>query len=301
MIYPNGVAVNIATICIPYTNYHERLVERAIESAATQTIPSAVLTFRDVEKRGAGYARNRLAEQVKTPFLVWLDADDWLEPTFIEETITRYERGVYIYTDHHSGAGIHRTPDECTWHYGTWHGIGCLIPTALHHLVGGFDETLLGMEDAAYFLALQAAGVCGRRCPKPLYHYTGHGLRSQGFTTLANYDRIRNNIYEHYAQRIAMGCGCGAKSENQQTPEHGKQDGDILAQALYTPMLMLGPATGRVYPRPRGFEGYRLWVDPRDALTKPDYWQPVEGTVNPKDISPDVDEVLALAGAALAK
>lgn len=92
-----------------------------------------------------------------------------------------------------------------------------------------------------------------------------------------------------------MGCGCGV-AVNGVIPD-GKEDTDILVMALYTPRQMIGTATGRLYPRPRGASGYQIWVDPRDVEAKPDLWQPVK-TIDPNAL-PAVDDVMRMAQEAM--
>lgn len=95
-----------------------------------------------------------------------------------------------------------------------------------------------------------------------------------------------------------MGSCCGGAAVTGVIPD-GKLDTDILVTALYTPMQMGGPVTGRLYPRARGANSYQIWVDPRD-VDHPNgqkLWSPVM-TVD-KDASPAVDEVVRLAREAM--
>jgi hypothetical protein len=82
--------VAVTTVIIPAGPKHVHLMARAVESARAQTVPTEVLTFVDTERRGPAYGRNLLASQVTTPFLTLLDADDYLEPNFVEETLNAW-------------------------------------------------------------------------------------------------------------------------------------------------------------------------------------------------------------------
>lgn len=88
-----------------------------------------------------------------------------------------------------------------------------------------------------------------------------------------------------------MACNCGT-SATTSIGTQGKQDGDVLAQALYSPRQMGGMITGRLYPRPLGAHNYQLWVSPDDVRAMPDYFRLV---ADPAGIAPDVDAVIALA------
>ena len=65
----------IATIYIPYAPYHKHLVQRAIVSGLRQTVNCEVLS--DLCLQSPAVYRNR-AKMAKTPFVVFLDADDEL-------------------------------------------------------------------------------------------------------------------------------------------------------------------------------------------------------------------------------
>lgn len=94
-------------------------------------------------------------------------------------------------------------------------------------------------------------------------------------------------------------CNCGA-TVGGIIPD-GKQQGDILVEALYTPMQMGGPITGRLYPRPRGFENNQIWVDPADVDSPAGRtrWRVVM-TADP-NAAPAVEDVMALAAQAVAR
>jgi glycosyltransferase involved in cell wall biosynthesis len=64
-----------------------------------QTVDCAIETLVDYGGRGAGWARNRLLERVSTPFVVFLDADDYIEPNFVERCLAVWQPGRYVYTD----------------------------------------------------------------------------------------------------------------------------------------------------------------------------------------------------------
>jgi hypothetical protein len=288
----------LVDIIIPIAPYHSDIAEHAIDSARAQTLSCGVIPYYDEHGNGAGYARNRAIERSDALFVVPLDADDTLRPDAVERMIDAYQKpGTYIYTDDFQDESLHQTSDLGFYDGNWWHTVSCLIPTVLFRAVGGFDETLPGLEDMELFLRLQAHGICGVRCPHPLLMYSAHGQRSQGFLKLENHRIIRTDVLSKWSWRARMACGCGNGLSTQQV---SAQDGDVLARALYSPRQMGGPVTGRLYPKPMGFQNYVLSIDPRD-LSHPkgrELWEPVL-TYDPVAVAPDVDTVMALAREAM--
>jgi hypothetical protein len=287
---------SLCSIIIPVAKHHEAIAQTAIASAYAQTIPVAVIVIPDNEARGAGWARNHGVEQAQSAFVAFLDADDTLRSDYVERMIAHYERGKYVYCDDWQDESLHQTSDLGYYDGQWWHSVSCLIPTALFNAVGGFDETLPGLEDMDLFLKLQAHGVCGVRCPHPLLNYSKYGQRSRGFLQLENNRIIRTGILSKWSEGARMACNkCGGSVTVQQV---SPQPGDILARALYTPRQMIGSESGRVYPKPRGFENYQLSVDPRDVAKHPELWERVE-QFDPVAVAPDVDTVMMMAREAM--
>jgi hypothetical protein len=289
----------LVTIIIPCAPYHAANVEQAIAAARSQSLPCDVVVIEDTDGRGAGWARNQAISVCNTPFILPLDADDTLRPDTVERMLSVYQRGKYVYADDWQGDSLHQTPDANVYIDGTWHTVSCLVPTVYAKQVGGFDETLPALEDLAFYLSLQAIGVCGVRCPHPLLNYSEHGRRSRDFKNHKSHDTIKRSIENRFREAARRMCNCGATVSG--IIPDGKQPGDILVEALYTPMQMGGPVTGRLYARPRGAENYQLWVDPQDVDSAQGRtrWRVVM-TADP-NAAPAVEDVMALAAQAVAR
>lgn len=284
----------LVSIIIPYADYHTTIVAQAIAAARAQSLPCEVIPFEDKNGYGAGYARNRGVALSDTPFVAFCDADDVLREDAIELMVASYtQQGTYIYCDNIQGDSLHQTNDKGYYDGTWWHTVTTLIPRAAFDAVGGFNEDLPALEDMDLFLRLQAHGVCGVRCPHPLLKYTAGGQRSAGFTQHPDYRTLRQSIFQRWSNAAMCNCGTAVTG---QVPD-GKQDGDILVQTLYTPMQKTGPATGRLYARPRGTTNYQIYVDPHDVQIRPDWWQPIR-VIN-QDAQPKVDDVVAMAKAAM--
>lgn len=289
------------TIAIPIGLQHRDIAHRAVDSAKAQTVPAKWIAIVDSEGRGPGFIRNQALARADTRFIVFLDADDWLEPLFIEETLRAYQSGRYVFTDWYED-GIWKQaprlqrngetvsmPDKKPWCGSTWHGITSLLPVDALKQVGGFDEQMIAMEDTDLFLKLTKIGLCcGIRVPKPLYNYTKGGGRSQTFNDAP--EAVKNEVFALITSRYGgkMGC-CGDDSVQNSTPQGAQQPGDVLAQALWVGnRIERGRMTGRLYPRmsfPR-----TAWVSPADIQASPQLWKSLEIKVE------TIDEAQVLRG-----
>src|SRR5574342_931428 len=109
-----------ATVVIPVAPYHEAVAERSIASVRAQTVPTTLVVVHDTERRGPGWARNQGLAEVQTPYVVFLDADDWLEPQFVERTLRVRKVARYVFTDWYEDEAVKAAPDK-PWCGGTWH------------------------------------------------------------------------------------------------------------------------------------------------------------------------------------
>lgn len=285
------MSANIATICIPVGTYHESLYLDAFASAQAQTVECDVMLYFDREGRGAGYARNQAAKDTETPFIIFLDADDRLEPTYAEECLRRYERGKYVYTGWYAGDAI-RIPAQYTpYNNGGFHLVTTLLPTAAFEAVGGFDETLPGHEDCDLYLKLAHIGICGELIPKPLVHYRPFGLRGKQFREHADYDAVRKAVYERNGGQATIMC-CGKDLPMAQNNPGERREGDVLAMALWAGLRNEGSEAdpSRVY---RGGNGSLQWVNAQDVKSRPDLWRQMHTN---ETLTPDKADVLKAAG-----
>lgn len=261
-----------ATIIIPCAPHHERLLPRAVNSVENQTIPTQALAMVDADKRGPGMIRNALLAQVDTEYVGFCDADDWLEPDFVEQCLTVVKQGIYAYTDWYLEER-HREATNYPWqHEDDWHLINILMLTSDARRVGPFDDTLAAMEDTDWFLKAALYDICGKRIAKPLVHYTKDGKRSQKAIRWGQMDNIKLRLRERYAYK--MGC-CGHQVADVSIPQGERQTGDVLAMALWKGNhVKRGLATGRRYPRMSWPK--TTYVDPRDIQRDGRSWKAIE-------------------------
>jgi glycosyltransferase involved in cell wall biosynthesis len=168
--------------------------------------------------QGAGFARNRGTEAAKAPLIVYLDADDFLQPTFLTKAIETWadHKDHWVYTDtvilHPDGQlENYPVPDwdvRRLWRRGLA-GVTSLHTKASWEQVNGFDEQST-REDWDFHLRLAKAGICGIHIPEPLYTYRhSTGKRRDDGT----HKREIITIHGTYDQEeLVMACrGCGAK------------------------------------------------------------------------------------------
>lgn len=272
--------MNEVTFVVPAAPYHETLLERALASIEAQTVSSDVIVIRDTERRGAGWARNQGLRQVRTPYLIFLDADDEVLPTYVEHARTAWKSQRFVYTDWLDGDRPFRAPD-CPWMANTRNTITSLLATDDVQRVGGFDESLQGMEDTHFFLKLLSSGVCGLHLKETLFRYSPDGQRSKAFYQTADYHALMRRLNHEFKglrmTQAGQNCGgCGGSPylplpDTGDTPVGEQQSGDVLAQALWVGnRQQRGRISGRLYPRTS--TPAKLWVDRRDIQASPQWF-----------------------------
>ena len=138
---------------------------------------------------GPGAARNTGAAACATPLLVFLDADDRLDPRYLERTVPVLEAAGpdvgYVYTQcRYFGAedGVTSFPQWDAARLLRWpfvHASALLRSELVRRFP--YDETArAGVEDWDFYLTLARAGVGGVLVDEPLLWYRKHGGTSRG-------------------------------------------------------------------------------------------------------------------------
>lgn len=162
-------------------------------------------------EHGAGVARNIGASVAKAPLLLFLDADDWLVPTALDEMMRAHKENpdAIIYSDYighayiEPGPTLHRlqlenrlleynerTLEAKVMYHAydfdcvraqnqpiegddpyIWNVISSLVPKSYHEAIGGFDQEMESWEDWDYWVRLAKAGKCFYRLDRPLLEY----------------------------------------------------------------------------------------------------------------------------------
>lgn len=194
---------------------------------------------------GAGYSRNRGAKIARAPFVVFLDADDWLYPKALERMLAAWDdQEAVIFTDYVGKAIVddprrlapnlqerlyswdqktqqaiigyrsanfeperaQRQPEDGQPYH--WALVTCLIPKAWHDAIGGFDEEMKTWEDVDYHWRMAMAGKCYHRLAEELVVYRFQtGQRRQ--LGLQEHTRLVEYLRAKYRSIDIVGCNCG--------------------------------------------------------------------------------------------
>jgi hypothetical protein len=232
----------------------------------------------DKHKKGPGVIRNELLKQVTSKYVVFLDADDYLEPTFIERCLEHNDPESYVYTNWMEGETEKSTAPTDFWNNAR-HLVTCLIHTDMMRIVGGFDETLAAMEDTELFLNFDQYNYCGILVPEPLVHYTAQGQRSR----YGRESGVNVQIKRDLGSKYRLGC-CNNPNKTKYPPAGTKMENDVLVMALWNGNKRFsGPVTGRPYPRVA--RPKKLWMDIRDARARPKDFRILPPKDKPKKVN----------------
>lgn len=267
----------LVTVIIPVHESHVKLLPQALASVRNQTLKcSQVVVVNDTGKplrridgakvlntrgrEGAAVARNMAIDRAKTPFLLFLDADDLLYDTAVETLVRTYAdpdwSESYLYGDCMNWDGA-QFKYYSSWTYDrellfrtSLHPVTALVPTEAAQAIGGFDEKIAGWEDWEFWIRLGVNGYCGAKVPMPLIVYrTSAGVSRERHRLLQ--DDIVGDVEKLYGdyihkRSILMGCGpgCGkAKLQAQRLVEGLSPDRPVDGQVL---LEFVGPQQGLV-------------------------------------------------------
>ena len=221
------------------------------------------------KNKGAGAARNAGVRIARSPFIVYLDADDWLYPEFLEKHLLAWKdtetiiysdyvgkstvddisklapdlRGrVYRYENGEAVIGYRaaefdceralRQPDENDVYL--WCNVTVLIPKKWHDAIGGFDESMVTREDVDYHWRLARAGYCYTRIPEELfvYRFNTGTRREAAYTNRQIAEVLLSYLKDKYAKDKPMGCACRGNKAAGPSPQMISQ-----AQGANTKMM----------------------------------------------------------------
>jgi GT2 family glycosyltransferase len=195
--------MNRITLLVPCYNA-ARFLPRLMDSVRSQTVPFAgVLCYDDASSdgtcdvarelglpiilgganKGPAHARNRLAEEARGEWVHFHDADDLLNPRFVEKMSALLAAEVDVAVCHMDWVTEATGRLEIAWRYDAERlerdpvasnlsnpvgVIACVFRRGFLQRVGGFDESLRTWEDADLQVRLSNAGARYRVVPEVL-------------------------------------------------------------------------------------------------------------------------------------
>lgn len=185
--HPDDTTIVIPTIT-PRLNTH---LPRALRSVAEQTMPAAAISIAtDLCKQGAAHTRQRALDAVQTPFLAFLDDDDFYRPQYLEvlhqlqkdtgaDFLWGWFDGNPVFEGHR---GRQMNPDDP--HHTT---MTVLVRTELAKEVGFTQTEPMHLdwsgEDWQFILGCVAAGATFAHTPELLWTYSVHGGNTSGLAS----------------------------------------------------------------------------------------------------------------------
>jgi glycosyltransferase involved in cell wall biosynthesis len=202
----------------------------AIAEVAARYPADAVRVLRLAENSGLATARNSGVTVAKGTWLVMLDADDKLAPTYLEQTFraTELNPRKFAYTDSYLWWPVEddRTQlleahdydfNDLLAHV-TW-ACTILLSKDAFNGVGGYKPQMSsvgGWEDWELAISLGENGICGVRVAEPLFYYRQHSKEQMRYKAEAVKPRLQETLRRLHAatyrgERSDMCCGSGAR------------------------------------------------------------------------------------------
>ena len=303
----------LVSVIIPVGPKHGRLVLDALDSLQAQTFlhweaivindsgrpfewihPWATVIETPGEV-GPSYARNLGMTKSKAPYLLFLDADDYLQPNALEAMYAVVnsdpDRKTFAYSDWYNQATGERN-DAPEYDCGDVlrrlpFAVTCMYPAEVFARTGGFDTAFTsGWEDWDFAIAVAAEGFCGQRVPLPLFHYRyDSGTRREA--AFAERESLKETVRTKWAEYFTgkkelMACkGCGGRRTTNPTslrvtspatasaPANAPEEGLVLLEFAPDDPQGTRTYTGRVTGRKYRFGSdpdHRVrYVDAKDA------------------------------------
>jgi len=262
----------LVSVIIPVGKGHEKYLVDALDSLEAQTMRQweVILVYdghkpstsflqaypyakivQNPKRKGTGHARNQGVKQARSTLLLFLDADDWLEPKALERMYDTYmQSNRIVYTDYIGHAIVDREEAERLFNDGKlllyrqkqqrasiihtsmefdcaramaqpeldsqgqfyiWNLVSSLVPKAQHDKIGGFDETMKSWEDWDYYLRHARYGHCFIRLPEMLVHYRFDTGTRREIGKVLNESLIQY-MRDKYRRLGTMASGCGGCS-----------------------------------------------------------------------------------------
>lgn len=255
--YVHDYAYPVVSVIVTCGPMHEKHLLDALDSIQAQSYPDwECIVVNDTGKpwesdimgapfakvvnmdgnQGVAAARNKGFEFAKGQFVIWMDADDYWLPWYLDRMVAYGEAndGI-IFSDLLQDKGKGEKLE--IYRYGEFEearlaldmryaGSSVLVPRYAAELVlesqGGWDTDIVGMEDWDYQIAVHDAGVCAYHIDDALFVYRVYTStkREKDHARISEITGYLDGKWSKYRIRgEAMGCGCGRKVIAKTSPQ----------------------------------------------------------------------------------
>jgi glycosyltransferase involved in cell wall biosynthesis len=156
--------------------------DRAVDRIVGTYNDARIRSIRHDTNRGLAASRNTGLRAGSAPFVLCVDADDFLDPEFLSATLDAIEgKGVdCAYTEYQL---IGLSSDVWRWEPKSAHelarvpwlpGPGVVMRRSIWEQAGGYSTELRWNEDWDFWIGVVHRGVSFQRVPRPLYFYRRH-------------------------------------------------------------------------------------------------------------------------------
>lgn len=186
----------------------------AIRAVVRQLNDDRITLRRHPENRGLAAARNTGIRDSSTPYVLPLDADDALDPAYLERVVSLMDADPTLeiaFSDMRlfgvtNGVKTHWIPAPAEILVRQPLPPNVLMTRALWERIGGYDEAgtmRLGREDWEFFIRAFSRGCRAAHVPEPLYLYRT-ALQSMNIACRAQEHVVRRYIYEKHCALFDM-------------------------------------------------------------------------------------------------
>lgn len=242
--YVHDYAYPIVSIIVTCGPGHEAVLIDALDSIQAQKYPDwEVIVVNDtgtkwknnipgapwakvinmVGNQGVANARNEGYKHTRGKYIIWMDADDYWLPWFLDVMVAHAEKndGVIcsdLIKDENGKLNVYRYDDfhqERVAQGMQYPGSSILTPRKIVDAViqaqGGFDPTAPGMEDWDYQVCVHSLDFCAYHVHEPLFVYRTHTStkREKDYAKIDNIRAFMDEKWKKYrtgTEKIMCGC-----------------------------------------------------------------------------------------------